>query len=434
MGKEALKWFLAFSVFGLAVYVAALAGGKLTKIITYNPGFWVVIVLSFAFGFYRKLTNPSDFTWRELPIQLAVTFVAIVLIFAIFFVSSTDIWDKEIRNGYIQRAEYWEAWTERVSCVHMRYCSRSNGRGGTETYICGTLHAYDSLYHPPVWKICAVNIDDLSVSRTVYANYASRWNNQRLKHVVRLSRISFGDGNMYFTVYNDRPDLFVPASQEYSFVNYLKASHETIRRRFSTVDLYTEYKKPYPRVYEGSLGPIEIDRIISAGVNLPVGWSVVLDREFDIALASLGARKQVNILLYLVGSGDVGAGLALEEAWVKGKKNDVVLFIGVKNFPQVDWVHVSAWTENEEFKIGLRDRIMGIKKEEFMDPRRLAKIIVGEIDKPTSQGGFERMPMEKLEYLISDVRLPWWSQVLIVVLAGLANWYCSRWLIRERVV
>jgi hypothetical protein len=418
--KEALGWLLAISVFGFAVYLASLAGGKLAKIIYYNPGFWVAIVLSFFFGLYRKLTNPYDFTWRELPIHLVVSFISIVLLFSLFFVTSTDIWDKEIRNGYVQGAEYWEAWTERTSCNHKDKKGRQ-------------LHSHHTEYHSPQWILKTVNIDDLRVSSSVYNNYVNRWSNNTYKHIFRPSQISFGDGNMYYTTYNHDVSKYVPASEEYSFVNYLQASHETLKRRFSSVDLFAEYKKPYPRVYAAGLGPIEVDRIVLAGAPLPPDYAIKLDRELDVALATLGAKKQVNVLLYFTGGSDVGAGLALEEHWIKGKKNDVIVFVGAKNFPKVDWVHVSAWTENEEFKINLRNKILGLKKEEFSNPNIVARTILDQIDLP-SPTGFQRMPMEKLEYLIGDIRLPLWSQILIVVLAGLANWFCSAWLIRERVV
>lgn len=430
--KEALGWILAVSAFVLAVYFAALAGGKLTKIIYYNPGFWIAIVLSFFFGLYRKLTNPYDFTWRELPIQLVVSFISIVLLFSLFFVTTTDIWDKEIRNGYVQSAEYWERWTERVACTHTKYCTRTNSKGQSESYACGTEHAYDEVDHPPQWILKTVNIDDLRVSRSVYHNYVNRWGNQTYKHVFRPTQISFGDGNMYFTTYNHDINKYVPASEEYSYVNYLKASHETLKRRFGGEGLYAEFKKPYPRVYEAGLGPIEVDRLILAGAPLPPDYAVKLDRELDISLATLGAKKQVNVLLYFTGSSDVGAGLALEEHWAKGKKNDVLIFIGAKNFPKVDWVHISAWTENEEFKINLRNKLVNMKKEEFGNPSIVARTIADQIDMP-SPNGFQRMPMEKLEYLIGDIRLPAWSQILIALLAGAANWFCSAWLIREQI-
>lgn len=432
--KEALVWLFAATIFGLAVYLASLAGGKLTKVVTYNPGFWVVIVLGVFFGLYRKLSNPIHYTWRELPIQLVASFVVIVGLYSVFFVTTTNIWDKETRNGFVTKAEYWEEWTEKVPCSHTKHCTRSDGKGGTETYDCGTEHAYDEQYHPPEWILKRVNIDDVHVSKEVYKNYVSLWQNQTFVDVSRLSQLSYGDGNMYYSAYPNNPKVYVPSSQEYSYVNYLRASQETVKRRFSSVESYKEYERPYPRVYQSNLGPIEIDRVISAGVNIPQGWSVVLDKELDTTLSTQGIRKQVNVLFYLIGSSDIAAGMAIEEAWIKGKKNDVIVFVGMRNFPTIEWVHVSAWTENEEFKIALRNKIKEMRKEDFLDARKVAKAITDQIELPAPSGGFERMPMEKLEYLIGDIKLPLWSQILIIVLAGMANWFMSVYLIRERVL
>jgi hypothetical protein len=65
------------------------------------------------------------------------------------------------------------------------------------------------------------------------------------------------------------------------------------------------------------------------------------------------------------------------------------------------------------------------------DGKALASAIVEEISKPASQGGFERTPMSDLEYLIADIELPMWAQILIVLLGGAASWGTSSFLIRN---
>jgi len=59
------------------------------------------------------------------------------------------------------------------------------------------------------------------------------------------------------------------------------------------------------------------------------------------------------------------------------------------------------------------------------------RVIVEEIEKPKSQGGYERTSMSDYEYLLADISLPWWCQILIVLLGGAASWFTSVWLVKN---
>jgi len=412
---------LAIAIVTGAIAYAAHAGGKMTTVITHNMGYWIVLLIALVFGFFRKLTNPQEFTWLELPIQLLVSFVVITALFAMFFTTSTELVDTEIWNGQVTRAEYYEEWTEERT---EEYCC-GHDKDGNCTSTCTRTY---TVHHPPEWILLST-VGKIDVNKHVYNSYVQHWKNQKKKDLYNPGQISIGDGDMYYVTLHS--NLTVPAAREKHYVNYLRAS-DSIKKIEGSLSGYQQFLKPYPRVHSGHLGPIEINRVIKAGVNPPTHWVNELDRQLDFALVQLGSGKQVNILVYLVKTSDQGFAYALEQQWVRGKKNDVIVIIGSTSFPKADFCHIMAWTEVEEFKIVLRDRIM--ETADISDPQKLAQIIISQIKRGPQNGGFERMPMAELEYLVADIKLPWWCQVFIVLISGAASWGTSWYLIRKSII
>ena len=88
---------------------------------------------------------------------------------------------------------------------------------------------------------------------------------------------------------------------------------------------------------------------------------------------------------------------ALEEAWLGGRKNDLVVIFGVGEYPKIDWVRVMSWTKEEILKVLLRDELQEIgtleKREEIiMKTKEL-------VDKH-----FVRTRMRDFEYLMAGIR------------------------------
>jgi hypothetical protein len=403
-------------IFGIKT--AYEAGGKMSLVIVNNKGYWIVIILAFVFGFFRKFTNPQKFNWLELPAQLLISFVAITALYAFFYNSSTPLVDTEVWNGQVIRGEYYEAWTERKS---ENVCDSRDKNGH-----CTSSHIrYYNVRHSPEWKLCTT-VGDIDVSASIYATYVRYWHNEAKKDLYHANQVSVGDGDMFYVRPNN--DLIVPASTEHKYVNYLRAS-DSIKKVSGSISGFQKFLKNYPRVHSSQFGPLELDRVILAGVRPSNQWVEILDRKLDLALVKLGSSKQVNILVYLVGTADQSFSYALEEQWIKGKKNDVIVIIGSTNFPKPDFVYVMAWTKVEEFKITLRDRIMAMP--DLNNSEELADIICSQINKGPQNGGFDRMPMAELEYLIGDIKLPWWCQVLIVLVGGGISWATSWYMVNN---
>lgn len=394
--------------------------GKLLLVVRMNFGFWFLIIIAAGFGVYRKLTNPGNFTWTELPLQLAVSVVTLILLFAFFFSTAANLSDLEVWNGYVQKAEYYEEWTERVET---RVCTSTDKDGHCTSWRTDVSY----IRHPPTWSL-HTTAGNLNVGRQLYQTYVRYFGNEQKTELYHMNQSSFGDGDMYYVTYQPGFHKVVPASQEHLFVNYLRAS-DSIKKIQGNLAGFQGLLRPYPRVYEDEFGNIQINRVVEAGVSLPKNWKYDVDKTLDEALTTLGATKEVNVLVYVVRTSNHSFIHALAESWVNGKKNDVIVILGMQEFPKISFAHVMAWTKIEEFKIVLRDRILNC--ENLADGKAFANLIVEEVAKPPLKGGFKRMPMAELQYLVSGIRLPWWCQLLIVIIGGAVSWFTSKYFIEN---
>lgn len=111
--------------------------------------------------------------------------------------------DTEYWSGYVVKAEYFEAWDERVPCSHPVYCTRtvtdSEGNTSTEEYQCGWEHAYDVDYHPEHWKKTDNNGITKSINRYEFNRLVKVLGN---KSFVNLYRDYHSiDGDKYISRY-----------------------------------------------------------------------------------------------------------------------------------------------------------------------------------------------------------------------------------------
>lgn len=367
---------------------------KLWKIMIHNFNFWIVILLGAGYTIWRKYKNPLELIWSEFFIQLFAGMILIIAIFGSLFFWFSGISDTEIHNSYAINAEYYEEWTEEVTYTEEE-CSGS-GKNRTCRTVTKTRHDY----HPPYWKINTSTSKGISIDEDQYKNITHKFGNEEKEFLYRANQVSFGDGNKYVTNWTGEDTNKIPVATEHTYVNYLKAS-KSIKKRQGTKTAYTALLKEYPKTYEGAYGKIEIDRIINAGVKLPADWQKTLDEELDSYLALTGKRKEVNILVYTVNSKDSGFIHALEEHWIYGKKNDVIVVLGVNQFPKLEWVEIMVFAGNESLKVELRDSIKSLG--DISDPVKLNKIIKTKVEQK-----YKRVPMETLENLLYDIELPIW--------------------------
>lgn len=210
-----------------------------------------------------------------------------------------------------------------------------------------------------------------------------------------------------------------PAARQHTYTNYIKAAPDSL---FSPAakELREKYASQIP-AYPSELHDIfKINRVIPVGVTVPnlAEWNLKL----STMLRVIGPRNQANAVVVLVNTDDPNYLYALRDAWVNGKKNDVVVVIGASKFPErATWVGVLAFTEREIFQVQLRDAVLAL-------PSLTADGVVGAIAN-SIEGSYVRRSMEKFEYLAAEIDPPLWltSTTTALIIAAYAGfWYVLR--------
>jgi hypothetical protein len=278
--------------------------------------FLPLICAAIFFIFSKKIC------WREFSVVAAVVVVVNVIGVCLSFIGSTH--DTEIINGTVEGKS-----KDRVSCRHSYRCNcyttcHRVGKTNSCTTHCSTCyeHGYDI-----DWNV-QTSVRDVRVSTV---------DRQGLQEPPRWSSVQIGE----------------PASFESGYTNYIKAAPSSVLRMTGQAKDFAGLLPEYPQAFDY----YRVNHIVSAGVAIPdvEKLQVTLGKINGI----LGPTKQVNIILVAAKTADKRYLHALEEHWLGGKKNDLIIVLGVPDgFNKIEWAGVMTWSDVELLKIHLRDEIL----------------------------------------------------------------------------
>ncbi|KKW33404.1 MAG: hypothetical protein UY76_C0003G0009 [Candidatus Uhrbacteria bacterium GW2011_GWA2_52_8d] len=352
----------------------------------------------------------------EFIIPFAVSIICIALFK--FTTEKVQTADSEFWGGWATQAEYFERWDERVSCMHTKYCKRSVSRrrpdgsthSDTERYACGTEHMYDVDIHPPRWVLHDSNGEHQSVSSAQFERLATMWGNRLFVELGR--RYHSIDGDKFVATWDKDEATFVPVTTEHTYENRVQASTSIFN--FQEVDLKTWNLYEYP-----GIGSYDQPSILGAHTDQT--------QEADLLLriwnAKFGNGKQVKMFVLLFGpQTTLETGLAQENYWKGGNKNEFTLALGTDHAGKVTWAHIISWTEAGRLKIDVREHAL---HQEKLDLVELSQYMVDQVGK-----NFVRKPFADFSYL--TVEPPGWAVALSYFLTLLANVGLSWWIIHNR--
>lgn len=201
-----------------------------------------------------------------------------------------------------------------------------------------------------------------------------------------------------------------PASIEHEFTNYVKAVPESLFHDNDTNLLYLNQVPAYPQVFNF----YHINRVINmAGIDN--GTVQAINSGLNNALRTLGWQKQVNIIVILTPINDPSYKYSVERKWLGGKKNDVIIYLGINKNKQILWADTSTWamnSGNELFQITMRDGLTKMGNAGPLDANKFVTYVTGTISKL-----FDRPQMKSYEYLKDEISPPTWVVILAIILA-----------------
>jgi hypothetical protein len=295
------------------------------------------------------------------------------------FVSCANTHDVEVWNGRVTSKAQ-----ETVSCSHSYPCNChevcSGGKNPSCSTVCDTCYEHSHDYD---WAVYTSTGEEIDIDRI---------DSQGVNEPPRWTAVRIGE----------------PVSTTHSYTNYIKASPDSLFRHQGIKDKYQGHIPAYPgNIYDY----YRLNRLVLAGAV--VGDSGAWNSQLSELNADLGAAKQVNIIVVLTNEPPEYF-YALEESWIGGKKNDVILVVGLNGDKSPAWAEVMAWTTNQLFKVKLRDDIMD---EKAIGVENVITALRTNITKY-----HQRKPMSDFEYLksaITPTATQWAVSLMIVFLISL---------------
>lgn len=289
--------------------------------------------------------------------------------------------DYETWNGRIVKKAQ-----ERVSCEHSYACN-------PHPCMCdedGCSTCWDTCYEHSNdwdWAFYTSNAERVEIDRV---------DRRGSREPPRFAKIRIGD----------------PTALVHEYTNYIKGNPWSILRRHGSADQLKDLIPPYPvAVYDYHY----VNRFLSRGVSgIPEEVVAFWNKDLMELNADLGRKKEVNIIVVAVGTEDSSFLQALEEVWLGGKKNDVVVILGVPKYPAIAWARVMSWTRAEELKISVPDSLEAIGSLEKR------KEILGAVRSETERL-FVRTSMKEFEYLLAGIQPPFWVFMVLSVIGVAAS-------------
>lgn len=275
--------------------------------------------------------------------------------------------DTEIWSGRIVSKD-----RDIVSCEHSYQCNCTTDRD-TQVTSCNTCYEHS---HDIEFTATTSN-DEIAYSSGHLSPGSSapdRWNAIRLRE---------------------------PTAIEHTYTNYILASPDTILKRHGVARRYRGRLLAYPRVRDH----YRSQRVLG---NARVPKMFEVNDLLSEVNADLGRRYQVNVILVLTRESNPEYAEALREHWLGGKKNDVIVVVGMPRYPDIAWVRVLTWSERQEFSINLRNRIQELRR--FNAPEVMT-VLRSEI-----RSGFRRRPMADFQYLEETLAPGWGSLIFFALL------------------
>lgn len=316
-------------------------------------------------------------TLKEFLIQETALIFLICVGYAIGCSGQTS--DTELLNGTVKVKD-----TGTTGCCHSYPCNcrqicSGSGKNQSCSTVCDTCywHSYDKYW--------------TAEASTGHVIYHSPCNSPNTTTPERWAQIIVGE----------------PTAVESSYTNYIKASPDSVLRVQGLKEKYINHIPKYPSVYDY----YRADRFIVRNVNIPNLKQ--LNHRLSEINGNLGSSRQVNIIVVVVSVENQEYLQGLREAWLGGKKNDLIVVVGVAKYPDISWAGVLSWTSKEDIKISIRDRILDTKQ---FDGMKILNIIEEE-----TRAKFVRRPMADFEYLSSSITPPTWVIWFLFVLGILIS-------------
>jgi len=320
--------------------------------------FTILLVVPLIVAIAGFIFAKNAITKKEFAVQCGVQLVVAASAAAIVHWSSVH--DMEVWNGVVTAKE-----SNHVSCEHSYQCNCRTTCDSKNncSQTCDTC--YEHLYDVD-WDVHTSNGETITIARV---------DRQGVNEPPRFTRVVIGE----------------PTTVPHGYTNYVKAAPDTLFRHQGLTEKYQTVIPAYPdKLYDY----FHVDKLVTQDVHVDdrAAWNLGLEK----LNAEVGRPKQANVIVVLVRNQPQEYFYALEESWIGGKKNDIILVVGLDAAgTKPEWVTVMAWTTAEIFKVKLRDDVMALGP---LDRDKVLATLKADVTQY-----YVRKPMADFEYLEASI-------------------------------
>lgn len=359
---------------------------------------WGAILIPIVASVFLHYKYKHLVAWWEVSIPIMPALIIIPLVSYLGRMSAVS--DIERHGGWVEMAEYFEDWDEYIS----QTCSTTDKDGVTTTYDCSYVD-----YHPPYWQMLDSNGETTRISQDEFEMLARKFKNRVFVDMHRWYYMNDGDK---YVVHHSPGSEIQPVVTEHRFENRTLASHAVVD--YPTVDPKNCGLYAYPRVQSNLNDPAILG-----------GGDSIADHSLQILNATIGRRCQCRIWIVVFRGKPVEAGFDQESFWKGGKKNELVVTIGLDKSGVAAWCHPFCWspdghTGNDVLKSTIRNEIVGSELN--------LQAVVDSLGSKVPQL-FKRKSFAEFKYIRIDV--PRWAFILVYVLTILATGGCCYYVLEN---
>jgi len=315
-------------------------------------------------------------------LQIAIPVILISIVVGLGRYGQTA--DTEIWNGQVTaKHRIHDTYVESYDCFCTTQCS---GSGDNES----------------CYEVCQTCYRD---HYTVDWYLSTTIGKIRLDYLDRLTKRVYDtpDPAQYSRAY-----VSEPCSLEFGYTNYIKAVPDSIFNyaNKTTMATFEGLIPQYPKVHSW----YRVNRVLTPGLTIPDAAN--MNQYLNERLRTIGAAKEANIVVIIVKTPDQTYRHAIEEAWLGGKQNDVIVMIGASNYPTIDWVDtitLGANAGNSLMTVTMRDEIL--KHKTIEDGVAVMRTVADTVEKL-----FDRKAMDDFKYLEDEIKPPLWVIIIALIL------------------
>lgn len=336
--------------------------------------FFTAFACALAIALIAKLVF-KGICWKEFGVMLGVQLIVAGISAAICY--HQTLADEETINSYVvNKKQNWVSCRHSYSC-NCRTVSSGSGKNKTSYVKCDTCYEHSNDWDWDVYD---------AIGRVFTIDRVDR---RGTREPPRWTAVQMGE----------------PTARTQSYDNYVKAAPDTLFRHQGLVEKFAGKIPEYPQDRYDYYRMDRLVRVNGAQVEDPQYWNADISQ----LNAEMGTKKQANVVVVVTRDMPQEYFFALEQAWVGGKKNDVILVVNLDHNRKPTWASVMAWESNEIFKIKVRD--------EIMDRPTVDRWDVVDVLKRNIVQYHVRKPMKDFEYLTASI-VPSTGQWLATLIIG----------------